>query len=206
MSHYLPLSNNDLASLSAEARKSLVQIRNGNRSIGAGSIWHPDGLIITSAHVVGRGNITVTLSDNRTLPAEYLAYDTHLDLAALYIKADGIPFIPIGDSQTLLPGDVVIAVGHPLGLTNAATFGIVMGIGSDWPELPASGREWIGMDLALRPGNSGGPLIDSEGKLVGINTMLIGPNFGMAVPVHVVKRFLKESIGTSSKQASPALV
>ncbi len=206
MFQYLSQSNDELAKLAAEARKSLVQVRRGDKSIGAGSIWHPNGLIVTNAHVVGRGNITVTLSDRRTLPAQYLAYDSNLDLAALYIEAEEVPSIPLGDSQALSPGDMVIAIGHPWGLANAATFGIVMGVGSDWPEMPASGREWIGIDLVLRPGNSGGPLIDAEGRLVGINTMLLGPDFGMAVPVHTIKRFLKESLGTSKRQASPVLV
>ena len=78
----------------------------------------------------------------------------------------------------------------------AATAGVVIGMGSHWPDVPASRREWIVAALNLRPGNSGGPLVDVHGRLVGINTMITGPQVGMAVPVHVVKAFLRDALGS----------
>ena len=89
-----------------------------------------------------------------------------------------------------------MAVGHPWGVVGAATAGVVIGVGQHWPEGTGSEREWIGVNLNLRPGNSGGPLIDSQGRLVGINTVMTGPEVGLAVPVHVVKAFLVEALGS----------
>jgi serine protease Do len=90
---------------------------------------------------------------------------------------------------------LVVALGHPWGVVGAAAAGVVIGIGSWWPEAPKAGREWIVAGMRLRPGNSGGPLLDAEGQLVGMNTMISGPEVGMAVPVHVVKRFLHKALG-----------
>jgi S1-C subfamily serine protease len=92
-----------------------------------------------------------------------------------------------------------MALGHPWGVSGAATAGVVIGVGNDLPEMPWSDREWIAVGLHLRPGHSGGPLVDAQGRLVGINTMMTGLEVGMAVPVHVVKAFLKQAL------TSPAL-
>ena len=123
-----------------------------------------------------------------------LARDADLDIAALSVTADGLPTIAIGESRQLRAGQLVLALGHPLGVVATATVGVVVGIGSQWPELPKSSQEWIVVDLKLRPGNSGGPLVDAHGRLVGINTMITGPEVGLAVPVHVVKAFLREAL------------
>jgi serine protease Do len=117
-----------------------------------------------------------------------------LDLAALSIEASGLPTIEPGDSRKLRPGEWVLALGHPWGVIGAATGGIVIGIGADLPEMPFAGREWLAVSLHMRPGHSGGPLIDTAGRLVGVNTMINGPDVGMAVPVHVIKKFLRRSL------------
>ena len=88
-------------------------------------------------------------------------------------------------------------MGHPWGVAGAATGGVVIGVGTDLPEMPLTDREWIAVSLRLRPGHSGGPLVDAEGRLVGINTMMVGPEVGMAVPVHVIKDFLKLELGST---------
>ncbi len=194
MSLLLKQLDDELAEVVDEVRRSLVQIRSGSRVIGAGSIWHSKGLIVTNAHVAGVGDIKVTLPDNRTLPASLLINDSSRDLAALSVDAASLPAVSLGDSEGLEPGNLVVAIGHPLGMLSVATVGVVIGSGYDWPEMPPSKREWIAVDLPLKPGNSGGPLIDTEGHLLGINTMVMGPHFGMAVPVHVIKRFLKERV------------
>ena len=194
--------NDDLALAAGSARRALVQIGNGSGN-GAGTIWHPQGLIVTNAHVIaplgGRGRaarsaIQVTLPDGRVLPAQVLAFDPARDLAALSVLAEELPTIELGSSRALRPGDWVLAVGHPWGVHGAVTGGVVIGSGAHLPELPPDGRDWIAISAHLRPGHSGGPLVDVNGRLVGINTMIAGPDVGFAVPLHVVTTFLKEKL------------
>ena len=186
----------EMADVATGVRRSLVQIRNGRSGAGAGSIWHPDGLIVTNAHVAGSRALRVNLPDGRDLPARVLAHDRGLDLAALSVEADGLPTIGLGDSRLLHPGELVFAMGHPWGIAGALTAGVVMGMGSGFPEAPRGAQEWVVANLRLRPGNSGGPMMDAEGRLVGINTMITGPEVAMAVPVHVAKEFLQDALRT----------
>jgi serine protease Do len=188
----------EMAAVAERTRQALVHIRDGQGSGGTGTIWHPDGLIITNAHVLHSRSPRVTLSDRRVLPARILAHNAGHDLAALVIEASGLPTIELGDSRRLRPGNWVMALGHPWGVASAVTFGIVIGVGIDWPEMPLPGREWVMVNLHLRPGYSGGPLVDSNGRLVGINTMMTGPDVGAAVPVHAVKSFLREALRSNS--------
>jgi serine protease Do len=193
--------NEEMASVADGALRSLVQISDGQGN-GAGTIWHPDGLIVTNAHVVaGRHSLEVTLSDGRTFPAQVLAQDQDRDLAALAIKASDLPTIELGDSRRLRPGQWVFALGHPWGVTGVVTAGIVIGLGAEWPEMPSSGQDWIAVSLHVRPGNSGGPLVDVQGRLVGINTIMTGPEAGFAIPIHVAKSFLRERLGTPVAEA-----
>jgi S1-C subfamily serine protease len=200
MSNLLQQLNDDLTASVEHARRSLVEIRNGHGGAGAGIIIRANGLIITNAHVIGRRGLKVTLPDGRpfdsaqgkTLPAQLIAHDREHDLAALSVDATDLPTIALGDSRQLQPGQWVMAIGHPWGMPGAVTGGIVIGSGSEFPEMPPSGRDWVVVSLHMRPGHSGGPLIDSEDRLVGVNTMITGPDVGVAVPAHVVKAFLKE--------------
>jgi serine protease Do len=189
LSQLLQQLNAELSSVAQAVRRSLVQITNGRHGAGAGTIWHPDGLILTNAHVVGRRSLKVTLPDGQSLPARLLAHDKSLDLAALSINARDLPAVELGRSEQLQPGQWVLAMGHPWGVIGAATAGVVIDVGVP-PEMRGLGRELIQVDLPLRPGYSGGPLANTHGRLVGINTMMAGPDVGMAVPVHVVKDFL----------------
>ncbi len=177
-----------------EVYKSLVQVRNGKRGAGAGTIWHPQGLIVTNAHVAGSGPLKVELADGRIFDAEILSADRDCDLAALRIKADGLPTIQLADSRAVRPGQWVMALGHPWGVTNAATGGVIIGMGRQWPELPATKRDWLAVSLHMRPGHSGGPLVDAGGRLLGINTMITGPDVGFAIPSHVIVEFLKRTL------------
>jgi serine protease Do len=183
-----------MADVVANVRRSLVQVRSSRRGAGAGSIWHPDGLIVTNAHVVQSRRLEVTLPDGREMGAQLVAHDRGLDLAALSVDADGLPAIEIGDSRGLLPGQVVMSMGHPWGVEGAVSAGIVIGLETNVPEAASNGREWVVANLPLRPGHSGGPMMDAEGRLIGINTMITGPEIAMAVPVHVVKDFLNEML------------
>ena len=190
--------NRELSSMIATVRQSLVQVSNGRQGAGAGTIWHEDGLILTNAHVVNKREPQVTLFDGRSYPATLLAADEKLDLAALSINAHELPTITPGDSQSLKPGQWVTAVGHPWGVLGAASFGNVIAVGVPL-EWNGSGRELVQVGIQLRPGHSGGPLVDENGRLVGINTMISGPQVGLAVPVHIVQRFLQEKVGKAGQ-------
>jgi serine protease Do len=195
MSNLLQQLNDELSATVEKVRHSLVQIRNGRGGAGAGTIWHPDGLIVTNAHVIQQyPSPKVILPDETTLSVRLLAQDIDRDLAALAVDASGLPTIELGDSHQLSPGQWVLALGHPWGVLGAATAGVVIAMGPP-PEIPARG-ELIQVGLHLRPGHSGGPLVDINGRLVGINTMIAGPDVGLAVPIHVVKAFLREKLGS----------
>lgn len=202
MVNLLAQFSDEMAEVAAKARRSVVRIVGAQGSIGAGTIWHSDGLIITNAHVVSHGDVSVLLAHEagNPHPAQVIAYDREQDVAALYIDATNLPTIPVGDSRKVRTGEWVMALGHPWGIRDALTAGVVIGSGANLPEMPA-GREWLALGLHLRPGHSGGPLLNVEGEIIGINTMITGPEVGFAVPVHVVKHFLKNTIGT---QAVPA--
>lgn len=192
MSELLQQLNLEMSSVVDDVRRSLVQITNGRRGAGAGTIWHSDGLIVTNAHVVGHRSLKVSLPDGRTLPARVLAHDATRDLAALAVDASDLPTIELGKSEELQPGQWVLALGHPWGVAGAVTAGVIINVGPP-PEIQVPHGELIQVGLHLRPGHSGGPLVDVHGRLVGINTMMNGPNVGLAVPVHVVKGFLQRA-------------
>ena len=197
--------NADMTAMAEGARRGLVEVRVGGRrgGAGAGTIWHPDGLIITNAHVAHSNSLRVILPGGDTLSGRILARDKERDLAALMVDAKDLPTIEIGNSRDLRPGQWVLAMGHPWGVKGAATAGVIIGMGSGWPELPGGPREWIAMNLRLRPGHSGGPLIDINHRLVGINTLMAGPDVGMAIPVHVIKAFLAEILGENKAERTP---
>lgn len=194
MSKLLQQLNNEMSAVVENVRRSLVKVNNGRNGAGAGTLWHPEGLILTNAHVVRSDSLEVTLPDGQTLPARRLAYDTRLDLAALAIDAGNLPTIELGDSRQLRPGDWVMALGHPWGVLGAATAGMVIDMGKSL-ELQ-SNNDLIQVGLHLRPGHSGGPLVDFRGRLVGINMMIAGPDVGLAIPIHVAKGFLKQRLGS----------
>ena len=197
MSNLLMQLNDEMSAVVERVRRSLVEIKNGRGSVGAGTIWHSEGLIVTNAHVVGRRQLAVTLADGRTLPARLLAHDASLDLAALKLDASDLPTIELGWSKQLQPGQWVLALGHPWGVPGAVTAGVVIGMGSH-PEGILPQRDLIQVDLPLRPGHSGGPLVDARSRLVGINVMMNGPEVGLAVPVHEAKRFLRQALGSQT--------
>jgi serine protease Do len=163
-------------------RRSTVHVQTGGRGQGSGSgvIWSEDGLIVTNAHVA-RGTAQVSLWDGSKHEATLLDRDPRRDLASLRIRASGLPAATPGDSSKLRVGELVIAVGNPLGFIGALTTGVVH-------SLPAQQR-WVAADVRLAPGNSGGPLADAGGRVVGINTMIAG-GLALAVPSNAVGAFL----------------
>jgi serine protease Do len=173
--------NTATADLLERVSRSLVVVRSGGRGAGAGAIVHPDGLIVTAAHVLGRGQASAILPDGRTLPARLLAYDGSRDIAALSVPDTGLPALSMGDSAALRPGEWVAAIGHPFGVRGLVTGGVVIGVGP-------------GASVGAPPGHSGGPMIDADGRLVGISTIMAGPEVGLAVPVNDVKAFLERAL------------
>lgn len=184
------------SSLSAEAsrvaegvRKGVVVVR-GEGGHGSGVVWREDGIIITNDHVVATDKANVSLADGRQFPARVFRRDPERDLAALRVVASGLPAVPVADSRLLRPGELIMAVGNPLGVPGAVTIGIV----SSTPREVWVGRrllpEMIRADVDLYPGNSGGPLVNAEGQVVGINSMVTGPGLALAVPSHVAEAFL----------------
>ncbi len=193
MSSKLLELNKEMAFLVENVRQTLVEVNDG-RGGAAGIIWHPQGLVITNAHIISRGQAKVALKDGRKLDARVLACDRERDLAALSIDAEGLPAIALGDSSLLSTGQFVVALGHPWGIHGVATAGIIMGFGADHLKISYA-PDLVAVNLPLRPGNSGGPLVDVEGRLIGINTMMTGPDTGLAIPVNLAKTFLKDKLG-----------
>jgi serine protease Do len=191
MSRVLQQLSDAMADIVAHGRLSLVQLHNGRRGMGAGTVWHPDGLIVTNAHVVRHGTIQATLADRRTVPAQLIATDADYDLAIQSVAAPGLTAITPAEPCVLQPGHWVLALGHPWGVAGAVTAGVVIGVGAS-PEAPHNQEEWIHASLHLRPGHSGGPLVDVYGHVIGINTMMAGPDVGLAIPVSVVQGFVRQ--------------
>ncbi|MEZ4713900.1 MAG: trypsin-like peptidase domain-containing protein [Caldilineaceae bacterium] len=182
--------NGALADIEGLVMPSLVQIRSGRHGVGSGAVWRSDGLILTNAHVVRRGPVTVQTNAQTEYEAHILARDPQQDIALVQIPAVNLPALTMGDSSQLHAGDIVIAFGRPWGVPGAATSGIVIGAGEDLPEWRNSPQQWLAASLHLRPGHSGGPMVNVQGQLVGINTMMNGPDVGIAAPINVVKEFL----------------
>lgn len=169
-------------------RRSTTQLFLGaRRGAGSGVVWSADGLIVTNAHVARAPAARVELWDGRRFDAPVVARDPRRDLAALRIPAEGLAPATPGDSASLRAGELVMAVGNPLGFAGALSTGVVHSIGA----LPEMGRQpWIRADVRLAPGNSGGPLANAQGKVVGINTAIVN-GLGVAVPVSAVVDFLQ---------------
>ncbi len=177
-----------IADIAAEIKRSVVLIGQ-NGSHGAGVIWRSDGIVVTNRHVLREDRVDVVLDDGRKLTGIVAARHPDRDLAVVKIAAEGLVAAPLGDSSTVRPGQLVIAVGHPPGLRSAATAGIVVAAGQAATlEGPRTG-DWLQTDVTLRPGNSGGPLIDARGMVIGINTMVSG-RLSLSIPSSTVERFV----------------
>jgi len=146
-------------------------------------LWSP-GCVVTNAHVVRGSRAAVRLVDGQRLEGLVIARDTDADLAVLRVLGTGIPAASIGDSAPV--GSLVAAVGHPLGVRGALTVGIVHAVGP----MRSGGRSWIQADVRLARGNSGGPLADASGKVIGLNAMIVGP-LALAIPMREVARFVR---------------
>jgi serine protease DegS len=168
------------------------------RSLGSGVIVNAMGTIVTNQHVIaGADSIRVQLSDGRVAEATIVGQDPDTDIAILHLAIDKLPIMPLGRSDTLRVGDIVLAIGNPYGLSQTVTQGIVSATGRGQLGL-ATFENFIQTDAAINLGNSGGALIDANGDLVGINTAVLnrasgGPEgIGFAIPVNLVRGVMEQ--------------
>ena len=172
--------NADLTALAERLAASTVAVRVGRHSAGSGIVWNADGTIVTNAHVASGPRAESVLADGRRFDAFVERSDPKRDLALLRIEAGGLNAVSYRDPATLRVGEILVALGYPHGVPNALTMGIVH---------VAPGR-YVSADLRIAPGNSGGPLADVEGRVVGINSMAVAGRVALAVPSDAILRFV----------------
>jgi serine protease Do len=172
--------------IAEQLRRSTVLVFAGERGNGSGVIWSADGSIVTNAHVARASQMRVQLWDGREFDAALISRDTRHDLAELRISATNLPAATAADSSQVRPGELAIAIGNPLGFVGALTTGVIQAVG---PFRRFGPETWVQADVRLAPGNSGGPLADARGRVIGINTMVAG-RLALAVPSNAVTSFL----------------
>ncbi|MGR0319182.1 S1C family serine protease [Agromyces sp. ZXT2-3] len=177
-----------MASLSVRSRRGL--------GTGSASVVSAEGILLTSAHVVaGAERAEAAFADGTAVDADVIGRDPLSDLAVLGSRGDVPAPVPLGDARTLRVGQLVVALGTPLGLAGSVTAGIVSNLGRSLPT--AAGRvvdEVIQTDAALNPGNSGGALADGAGRMVGVNTAVAGVGLGLAVPINPATRAIIDAL------------
>jgi serine protease Do len=203
--------NNFLNELAERLKPALVQIRvkraveargegldpfhgpEDRASSGSGFVIRQDGYLVTNAHVVSDAErIQVKLHDGRRFEARLVGLDERVDLALIKIETTGLPVAELGDSNRLRVGEFVLALGHPFGLEQTVSFGIVSRKGAPLL-IAAPGFDFIQTDAAVNPGNSGGPLVNMAGEVVGVNSMAArNGSIGFAIPVNLVKGLLPQ--------------
>jgi Do/DeqQ family serine protease len=168
------------------------------RGLGSGVIVSADGHILTNHHVVdGAEEIRVELNDNRTLAAKVIGSDPPSDLAVLKVDAHSLPVLPLGDSDRILVGDIVLAVGNPLGVGQTVTMGIISAKGRSTGLSDGSFEDFLQTDAPINSGNSGGALVNTNGELVGINSQILSPSggnigIGFAIPANMARSVMDQ--------------
>src|SRR5919206_2229134 len=167
-----------------------------SRSLGSGFIISQEGYILTNSHVVeAADDVTVRLTDKREFKAKVIGSDRRTDVAVLKIEANGLPVVTIGDPSKLRPGEWVVAIGSPFGFENSVTAGIVSAKGRSLPQ--ENFVPFIQTDVAVNPGNSGGPLFNLRGEVVGINSAIYSRTGGFmglsfAIPIDVANNIVEQ--------------
>lgn len=184
--------------VTGRVRQSLVTVLGRRQGAGAGVIWSKDGMILTNAHVINHRDPQVRLADGRMVTGRLIERDHEIDLALIEIDAYELASIQSVQRGSVRVGEIVYAIGHPWGQQGYVTAGVVSAIGM--MQVPHSGRTLpiIRTDAALAPGNSGGPLVNAAGELIGINTMIIGGDQAMAISAvtaeNLVQRVMNKTI------------
>jgi serine protease Do len=181
------LLNTALEELMERVRPVLVVVQKGRRGAGAG-VLAGDGLVLTASHVAGRAHtLQVVLDDDSQFEAQVIASDPHVDLALLQIPKNGHS-AAVFSSATPHPGELVFAFGHPWGQRNVLTGGVLSAVSSvrgQDGEVPI-----LRADVQLAPGNSGGPLLNAAGEVIGLNVMIFGGDQSVAIPASLIRSFL----------------
>ncbi|HVV11506.1 S1C family serine protease [Amycolatopsis sp.] len=192
-----------VSSVAAEVTPHVASLGLG-RGGGSGVVFADDGYLITNAHVVGRERSgTATFSDGTEVPFRVIGADPLSDLAVVRVRGEAPAPVRFGDADKLVVGQLVVAVGSPLGLAGSVTAGVVSALGRSLPvQTRSAGRvieNVIQTDAALNPGNSGGALADSSGHVVGVNTAVAGIGLGMAVPINSTTRRIIDTLLVEGK-------
>lgn len=174
----------DASSLADLLTRAVVEVHTA-RGGGGGIIWG-GGLVVTNAHCVPHGSAPRITSGGRMHDADVVAYARDHDLALIHAPGVSGPLLELRDANSLRPGEIVFAHGHPLGMSHSLTMGAIHGVATH----PRTGEpRFVVADVRLAPGNSGGALVDAHGRLVGINSMVVG-GLGVAIPAVVAQGFV----------------
>jgi Do/DeqQ family serine protease len=174
------------------------------RGLGSGVVVTDDGYILTNHHVnYGAEEIKVGFNDRRTFDAKVVGTDPPSDLAVLKIDADDLPLLALGNSDTVEIGDVVLAVGNPLGLAQTVTAGIISAKGRSTGVSDGNFEDFLQTDAPINQGNSGGALVNTNGEVIGINSQILSPSggnigIGFAIPSNMAKNVMQQLIGTGA--------
>jgi serine protease Do len=177
--------DNAFGEVTERLRRSTVQVHTSGASSGSGVIWNADGQVVTNAHVLREGRTQVDLWNGQKVAAHVLKRDGKRDIALLQVQAEELEVAAHGDSDALRPGELVIAVGNPFGFVGAVSTGVIHSTG----RMRGFAQPWIMSDVRLAPGNSGGPLANARGEVVGINTMIAG-GLAYAISSSYVEEYL----------------
>lgn len=172
------------------------------QGLGSGVIVRQDGYILTNHHVIdGADQIEVDLNDNRSLQAQVVGSDPPSDLAVLKVNATGLPVLPLGNSDQTRVGDVVLAVGNPLGVGQTVTMGIISAKGRQTGLSNGSFEDFLQTDAPINRGNSGGALVNTNGELIGINSQILSPSggsigLGFSIPSNMARSVMEQLVNT----------
>lgn len=182
-------ASSNLNGLAEMLREAVVEVRSGDTGSGTGIIWGGAGLVVTNAHCIRRGGSLEVDARGKWREARALAYHPQHDLALIAAPSVSGPMLELRDPESLRTGELVFAHGHPLGVRDALAMGVIHTVARDGSKSP----RWVVADVRLAPGNSGGPLVDAEGRLVGINSMVVN-GLGVAIPSTLVQRFVERAL------------
>lgn len=182
-------ASSNLSGLAELLREAVVEVRSRELGSGTGIIWGGAGLVVTNAHCVRRGSSLEVDANGKWREARALAYHPQHDLALIAAPSVTGPMLELRDPESLRTGELVFAYGHPLGVRDALAMGVIHAVARDRSKSP----RWVVADVRLAPGNSGGPLVDAEGRLVGINSMVVN-GLGVAIPSTLVQQFVEHAL------------
>jgi serine protease Do len=186
--------NHSLAEMIDQVQRSLVIVQVLRHGFGAGVIWRKNGMILTNAHVVNQPTPRIVLPNGSEYPAKVLRRDTEIDLALLQIAAGDLAAAQVASQSELKIGELVFAVGHPWGQRGSTTLGVLAALDLAQTRGPRRMVPVLRTDAQLAPGNSGGPLVNAAGKVIGLNTLILGGDQGIAIPAYLAEQFVNEVI------------